>query len=136
MILIFGIYDSQTLKMVTFNLAMLKKSNEQLQKDKITLIVSNASYQLRLVIGAICSNALLSDNDWTTTSAICEKYSQIISKDVKRLSYRRILDLLVELENTGLGVPRKLCHKAGMVLEQSNKLKLLPDLVGPSKTKI
>lgn len=107
------------------------KAQEQLQKDRIALIVSNASYQQKVVIGAICSKTLFADNGWIATSAIYEKYSEIISKDTKPLSYRRIVDLLVELKNTGLVASQTLSRgRHGYGTEY--KLKLSPDMVGPS----
>jgi cell division control protein 6 len=106
------------------------KAQEQLQKDRMSTIVSSASYHLRIVIGAICANTLLTGNSWNATSAIYAKYSKMMAKDTKPLSYRRIVDLLVELENTGLVTSRTLSRgRHGYGTEY--KLKLSPDMVGP-----
>lgn len=106
------------------------KAQEQLQKDRISMILSSASYHQRLLIGAICSNTLFSDSGWIATSAIYEKYCKIVSENAKRLSYRRIVDLLVELVNTGLITSRTLSRgRNGYGTEY--KLKLSPDMVGP-----
>jgi len=106
------------------------KAQEQLQKDRISTIVSSASYHLRVVIGAICANTLLTDNSWNATSAIYAKYSKTMAQDTKPLSYRRIVDLLIELENTGLVISRTLSRgRYGYGTEY--KLKLSPEMVGP-----
>lgn len=109
------------------------RAQEQLQKDRITLIVSKASYQQRIVIAAICKNSLRSA-DWTATSEIYETYSGLLAKDVKPLSYRRISDLLVELENTGLVLSRTISRgRHGYGTEY--KLKISPGLVGSAVDK-
>lgn len=106
------------------------KAQEQLQKDRTSTIVSSASYHLRIVIAAICANTLLTGNSWNATSAIYAKYSKMMAKDTKPLSYRRIVDLLVELENTGLVTSRTLSRgRYGYGTEY--KLKLSPEMVGP-----
>ena len=106
------------------------KAQEQLQKDRISTIVSSASYHLRVVIGAICGNTLLTGNSWNATSAIYTKYSKMMANDTKPLSYRRIVDLLIELENTGLVTARTLSRgRYGYGTEY--KLKLSPEMVGP-----
>jgi len=110
------------------------KAQEQLQKDRIAMIVSNASYHQRVLIGAICSSTLFADNSWIATSAIYEKYCKILQKDTKPLSYRRITDLLVELENTGVVTSRTLSRgRHGYGTEY--KLRISPDMVGPSINK-
>jgi len=110
--------------------ADVEKAVEWLQKDRVKTIVTNSSYHTRTVIGAICVSSLLSGNPWRATSAIYKKYCSILSKELKPLSYRRIVDLLVEVENSGLVVSRTLSRgRQGYGTEY--KLKLSPDLVGP-----
>ena len=106
------------------------KAQEKLQKDRVELIVSSASYHLRAVIGAICVNLLYSETGWTATSEIYEKYQNTLQKETKPLSYRRIVDLLVELENTGLVTSRTISRGRGGYGTEY-KLKFSPDMVGP-----
>ncbi len=111
-------------------IADVDKAVEWLQKDRVATIVTNSSYHMRLVMGTICSLSLLSGNPWCATSAIYKKYHSLISKEFKPLSYRRIVDLLVEIENTGLVVSRTISrgrHGYG----NEYKLKLSPSLIGP-----
>lgn len=54
----------------------------------------------------------------------------MMAKDTKPLSYRRIVDLLVELENTGLVTSRTL-SRGRYGYGTDYKLKLSPEMVGP-----
>jgi len=68
-----------------------------LQKDRATFLVSQSSVHQKAIIAAICS-LLLFGSSWNSTSAIYKKYVVLIGQ-TKPLSYRRIVDLLVELQN-------------------------------------
>jgi len=39
---------------------------------------------------------------WHSTSTIYKQYAKILSKDTKQLTYRRISEFLIELQNTGI----------------------------------
>ena len=106
------------------------KAVQQIQKDRVATIVSNASYHMRIVIAAICAQSLLSENPWCATSSIYNKYSKLLTNEQKPLSYRRIVDLLVEIENSGL-VDSKTISKGRHGYGNEYKLKLSPKLVGP-----
>lgn len=106
------------------------KAQGKMQKDRIELVVSKASYHQRVVIGAICVNCLYSDNGWTATSEIYSKYCTMLGKDTKPLQYRRVSDLLVDLGNSGLVESRTISQGRGGYGTQY-KLKLSPDMVGP-----
>ena len=81
------------------------------------------------MVGAICYLAIVREQSCTATSAIYKKYSDIVS-DKKPLSYRRIFDLLVELDNSGLLVSR--AYSSGRNgYGKEYKLKVSPELVGP-----
>ncbi len=108
----------------------MDKAQEKLQKDRIGLVVSKASYHQRVVIGAICANCLLSDNNWTATSDVYSKYCSMVSKDTKPLSYRRVSDLLVDLGNSGL-VESRTVSQGRQGYGTWYKLKLSPYMVGP-----
>lgn len=71
------------------------------QRDRLDSIVKHASQHQRNIIGAVCVNLLNLSGNSTTTSEIYEKYCKMVGK-VESLSYRRVVDLLVELVNTGL----------------------------------
>lgn len=101
-----------------------------IQKDRVETIVSNSSFHMKTVIGAICAISLLSGSPWCATSAIYKRYCKIIPKEGKPLSYRRIVDLLVEVKNSGLIVSRTI-SKGRYGYGKEYKLKLSPEMVGP-----
>jgi len=107
------------------------KALNLIQKDRVDEIVSNASYHMRCVVGAIVSLAIIHEESWAATSRIFRKYTDIVSKNHTPLKYRRVSDLLVKLENTGILVSRAYSHgRNGYGKEY--KLKVDPGLVGPS----
>lgn len=74
---------------------------KQIQSDRITTILANATYHLRSTIASLCSLHVLTERQWHATSAIYKRYTSVLEKDKKPLSYRRVVDLLVELKNSG-----------------------------------
>ena len=110
--------------------ADVEKADDQLQKDRISQIVSSASYHQRVIIAAICSNIVNSKNGTSTTSLTYNEYKKLLQKDMKSLSYRRVTELLVELEDTGL-VSSKNVSKGRYGYSTQYKLTMPPELVGP-----
>lgn len=106
------------------------KAQKIIQKDRVDEIVANASYHMRCVVGAIVSLAIVKEQSWSATSNIFKKYTEIVSKD-NPLKYRRISDLLMELENTGILVSRAYSRGRGGYGKEY-KLKVDPGVVGPS----
>lgn len=108
----------------------IEKAVDIIQKDRISTIISNAALHQRVVIAAICACSLLSENAWNSTSSIYERYKKYVGKDKKPLSYRRVVDLLVEIKNSGLVESRTLSKGRGGYGTEY-KLKISPDMVGP-----
>jgi archaeal cell division control protein 6 len=108
----------------------IDSAQQKITKDRISVIVSSSSYHSRVLIAAICSNALFSGHPWTSTSEIHKKYLKTISSDKKPLSYRRIVDLLVEIENSGL-VESRTISRGRYGYGNEYKLRTSPDLIGP-----
>jgi len=77
------------------------------------------------------SLAIVKEQSWSATSNIFKKYTEIVSKDHSLLKYRRVSDLLVELENTGILVSRAYSRGRGGYGKEY-KLKVDPGIVGPS----
>ncbi|MEX0861690.1 hypothetical protein [Nitrosopumilus sp.] len=109
----------------------VEKAQKIIQKDRIDEIVANASYHMRCVVGAIVSLAIVKEQSWSATSHIFKKYTEIVSKEYNPLKYRRVSDLLVELENTGILVSRAYSRGRGGYGKEY-KLKVDPSIVGPS----
>ena len=110
------------------------KAIEQMQKDRVSTIVSSASYHLRAVMASLCKNVLQSGIGWVATSSVYEKYGKVLESDKPPLSYRRVCDLLVELENSGLVVSRTV-SRGRQGYGKEYKLKVSPELVGPQLDK-
>lgn len=75
---------------------------DKLQKDRVLTTLATASYHQRAVCFAIARLTYLLDEDFHSTARIYSQYKQSIPSSVKPLGYRRISELLVDLENTGL----------------------------------
>jgi len=75
-----------------------------LQKSRIAEVLQNAPFQLKLVFIGIARISYLADQEWSSTVTIYSQYETILPKDVKKLSYRRVSDLLGELEMAGFVV--------------------------------
>jgi len=111
--------------------ADIDSAQKILQKDRAAEIVSAAPYQMICVVGAIVSLAILGEGSWSATSDIFKKYSNIVSLEYTPLKYRRVSDLLIELENSGMLVSRAYSRGRGGYGKEY-KLKMDPALVGPS----
>jgi archaeal cell division control protein 6 len=105
-------------------------AQQKITKDRISVIVYSLSYHSRILVAAMCSNALFSGQPWTSTSEIHKKYLKTLSSDKKPLSYRRIVDLLVEIENSGL-VESRTISRGRYGYGNEYKLRTSPDLIGP-----
>ena len=102
---------------------------EQLQKDRIATILSDASYHLKLSSAALARITYLTEEEWHSTSTLYKQYCKIIAKDTKPLTYRRVSELLVELENTGLVVSQT-SSKGRHGYGTQYKLTVSPETVG------
>lgn len=74
----------------------------RLQKDRVSTTLSSASYHLKLAAAALARISFLTQDAWHSTSTVYNQYCRILNKDTKPLTYRRIAELLTELENMGL----------------------------------
>jgi Cdc6-like AAA superfamily ATPase len=77
----------------------------RLQKDRVSTTLSSASYHLKLTATALARISYLSQEVWHSTSTVYNQYRHILEKGDNTkppLTYRRISELLTELENMGL----------------------------------
>jgi cell division control protein 6 len=75
----------------------------RLQRDRVSTTLSSASYHLKLAAAALARISYLSQEVWHSTSTVYNQYRHILDEeDTKPLTYRRIAELLNELENMGL----------------------------------
>ncbi len=76
---------------------------DKLQKDRVSIMLSSASYNLKLTAAALARITYLTQELWHSTSTLYNQYCHIINaNDMKPLTFRRISELLTELENNGL----------------------------------
>jgi archaeal cell division control protein 6 len=74
----------------------------RLQKDRVSTTLSSASYHLKVAAAALARISYLTQEGWHSTSTVYNQYRLILEKGAKPLTYRRIAELLTELENMGL----------------------------------
>jgi cell division control protein 6 len=74
----------------------------RLQKDRVNTTLSSASYHLKLAAAALARISYLTEEVWHSTSTVYNQYHHILEEGKPPLTYRRIAELLTELENMGL----------------------------------
>jgi archaeal cell division control protein 6 len=74
----------------------------RLQRDRVSTTLSSASYHLKLAATALARISYLTQEAWHSTSTVYNQYRLILEDGTKPLTYRRIAELLTELENMGL----------------------------------
>ena len=109
-------------------------ASEELQKDRAEKIISNSSYHFRLVCAGLARATFLSGQAMHSTSLIYKQYCRILEKGTKPLSYRRIHDILTEMENTGL-VQSQTSSKGRHGYGTQYKLVMPPEMVGNAVSK-
>lgn len=75
---------------------------DKLQKDRVATSLAAASYHQKAICFGIARLTYLLDKDWHTTSTTFSQYQKFVPPSVRPLSYRRVSELLIDLENTGL----------------------------------
>ena len=101
----------------------------RLQKDRASTTLSSASYHLKLAAAALARISYLRQELWHSTSTVYNQYRHILSRDTKPLTYRRIAELLTELENMGL-VTSHTSSKGRQGYGTQYKLVVPPEVVG------
>lgn len=107
----------------------------RLQKDRVSTTLSSAPYHLKLAAAAIARITYLTEEVWHSTSTLYNQYCRIIAPvsdsnyDINPLTYRRVSELLTELENMGIVITHtgsKGRHGYGT----QYKLVVPPELIG------
>lgn len=109
--------------------AHIDRAADALQKDRIFQTLSSASSQLKLACGALARITFLTGEGWHSTSVLYNQYTKLVPKGTKTLSYRRVSDLLTELENTGLVISQT-SSKGRRGYGSQYKLTASPEIVG------
>jgi len=74
----------------------------RLQRDRVSTTLSSASFHLKLAAAALARISYLTQEVWHSTSTVYNQYRLVLEEGTKSLTYRRIAELLTELENMGL----------------------------------
>lgn len=87
----------------------IEMAAKRLQKDRVVDVMSSASCQLKAVCAAMVRLTYAGEEaSWHSTSTLYQEYCRdLLDKRARPVSYRRVSELLTELENTGLVVSRK-----------------------------
>jgi cell division control protein 6 len=107
---------------------------EQLQKDRVSLALSTASYHFRLAAAAIAKNTYMTADAWHSTSVVYDRYCELVQKGTRLLTYRRVSELLTELENTGLAVSQT-SSKGRHGYGTQYRLTVSPEIIGHAVSK-
>jgi cell division control protein 6 len=91
----------------TITISHVDNASKELQKDRIGNILENSSYHFRRILGAIARITFLSGQDWHYTSVLVQQYTKIWRDGANLLTYRRVSEIIREIENTGLLVSQE-----------------------------
>lgn len=102
----------------------------KLQNDRIVEIMNRATQQFRYVCRAIVYLSYVKELEFIHTSKIYDEYKIIVSKE-SALTYRRISEILNDIENSGVLTSHT--HSRGRHgYGKQYKLVFSPDLIGPA----
>jgi len=102
---------------------------EKLQSDRVENILSSASFHFKLVCMCLARITYLTGKEWHSTSTIFNQYCKTKGKDTKELSYRRVSEILKEVENTGLAISQT-SSKGRRGYGTQYKLETSPETIG------
>lgn len=75
---------------------------KELQKDRIENVLSHSSYHFRRVLASLARVTFLSGQDWHFTSVVVQQYRKVWYDGTKLLTYRRVSEIIHEIESMGL----------------------------------
>lgn len=80
----------------------VKKAHYKIGSSTVEKFLSSSPFQMRSLCYTIASICFISGEQWHATSSIYNRYIELLTKENLPLSYRRISDLLNELEQAGI----------------------------------
>lgn len=82
-------------------------ADKRLRKERVQTALERMSYHAKVACGGLARIAYLAPElGWYPTSVLYRQYCACLQKDVRPLGYRRVSELLMELENLGLAASR------------------------------
>lgn len=104
-------------------------ASKELQKDRIENILESSSYHFRRVLASIARITYLSGQDWHYTSVIVKQYDKVWRDHAKPLTYRRVSEIIREIEGAGLLISQE-SSKGRHGYGKQYKLVISPNVVG------
>ena len=99
------------------------------KRDRVLTTLAAASYHHKVICFAIARLSYLLDEDMHSTARVYSQYKQFVPPNIRPLGYRRISELLIDLENTGL-VRYHTASRGKYGRDTRFKLMDLPETVG------
>jgi cell division control protein 6 len=106
-------------------------ASTELQKGRVALVISAASYHLRVAASSLARIEYLTDEGWHSTSTLYNQYLASITKETIPLGYRRFSELMTELVNSGIARSNTM-SKGRHGYGTEFKLTVPPEIVGKS----
>lgn len=113
----------------TMTISHVNNASKELQKDRIGNILESSSYHFRRVLASIARITFLSGQDWHYTSVLVRQYATIWRDGRSLLTYRRVSEIIREIESTGLLVSQASSRGRNGYGKQY-KLTMSPHVVG------
>jgi len=84
-------------------------SLEIIQHDKVGQTLKSSSSNFKRIFGSLVRISYLGEKKWLSTSEVYKQYEQFfVKKEKRKLSYRRVFDILGEIEQSGLIMSKNL----------------------------
>ncbi|MGB9003240.1 MAG: AAA family ATPase [Nitrosotalea sp.] len=81
-------------------------ASKELQNDRVESVIKQSPYHSRRVLAAIARITFLSGEEWHYTSIIVQQYRRVWPDGSTLLKYRRVSEIIHEIENAGFLVSR------------------------------
>jgi archaeal cell division control protein 6 len=113
----------------TINTSHVDRASRELHHNRIEVILTSASYNFKRVLASLARITFLSKQDWHFTSVIVQQYHKVWIDGAKPLTYRRVSEILHEMEGMGL-VVSQIGSRGRHGYGRQYKLELSPHVVG------
>ncbi|MGI0087336.1 MAG: Cdc6/Cdc18 family protein [Nitrosotalea sp.] len=115
---------------LALTLSNIDAASKELQKDRTDGIIDQSSYHFRRTLAAIARITFLSEEDWHYTSTIVQQYRRIWLDGANLLTYRRVSEIIREIENTGFLISQE-SSRGRRGYGKQYKLTVSPREIGP-----
>ena len=86
----------------TINTSHIDRASRELHHNQVGDVIMSASYNFKRVLASLARVTILSKQDWHLTSVIVQQYHKVWIDGTKPLTYRRVSEILREMERMGL----------------------------------